>query len=214
MEIYINRDGEQHGPYTLEDARAHLAAGQLQAEDLAWHEGLAEWTTLGELAGAPDAAADPGANVDAPTKSKATLIVRIVLGVVLLTVGVLAGLDHLARGKYLSANEYLDAEYAKSRSASPEEVATELGRKPASHTEENGQVTEIYEWKSPMRIYRIQVVFDVSPGNKNVSIDSLTPKMGWRWGGKIEFENEGAGEGEAVGEEFGGEEEFGAEPGP
>ncbi len=51
MEIHINRDGEQFGPYSLEDVNAYLADGTLLPSDHAWHEALAEWTTLDQIDG-------------------------------------------------------------------------------------------------------------------------------------------------------------------
>ena len=49
MQIYIHRDGQQHGPYSIEQAREYLAAGSLAATDLAWYEGAADWAPLGQL---------------------------------------------------------------------------------------------------------------------------------------------------------------------
>lgn len=51
MEIHINRDGEQFGPYSLDDVNAYLADGTLLPSDQAWHEALAEWTTLDQIEG-------------------------------------------------------------------------------------------------------------------------------------------------------------------
>jgi Predicted membrane protein/domain len=49
MEIWIGRDGERHGPYKEEDVRAWLRSGQVSRDDLAWHEGLADWQPLSAL---------------------------------------------------------------------------------------------------------------------------------------------------------------------
>lgn len=51
MDIYITRDGQEYGPYTLEDVSAHLINGDLNENDLAWHEGLKAWTPLRVLIG-------------------------------------------------------------------------------------------------------------------------------------------------------------------
>ena len=51
MEIYIHRDGQQQGPYTLEQVNTFLAEGSLQATDLAFHEGLADWVPLSQVSG-------------------------------------------------------------------------------------------------------------------------------------------------------------------
>tara|TARA_Y100001934_G_scaffold270834_1_gene356363 strand:+ start:128 stop:1909 length:1782 start_codon:yes stop_codon:yes gene_type:complete len=49
MNIHISRDGQQFGPYTLEDAQAHLASGSLLPHDLAWVDGATEWRPLSEV---------------------------------------------------------------------------------------------------------------------------------------------------------------------
>ena len=49
MNIHISRDGQQFGPYTLEDAQAHLASGSLLPHDWALEEGGTEWRPLSEV---------------------------------------------------------------------------------------------------------------------------------------------------------------------
>jgi hypothetical protein len=72
MQITINRDGQQYGPYPIEDAAAHLATGGLLATDWAFMEGMTDWAPLGEVIAAaqaptpvaapvPPAAAQPAA---------------------------------------------------------------------------------------------------------------------------------------------------------
>jgi len=39
MQIYINRDGQQFGPFTIEQVNEGLAAGQLLPTDFAFFEG-------------------------------------------------------------------------------------------------------------------------------------------------------------------------------
>jgi uncharacterized protein (TIGR00266 family) len=57
MEITVHRDGEDFGPYSLEEVQQYLASGQLNPTDLAIHSGLSDWVTLAELAGAGPAPA-------------------------------------------------------------------------------------------------------------------------------------------------------------
>ena len=57
MQIYIHREGQQFGPYSVEEAKEHLAAGSLRAADMAWHEGMADWMPLAQLEGMAPAAA-------------------------------------------------------------------------------------------------------------------------------------------------------------
>ena len=49
MQIYISRDGEQNGPYSIEDVNTYLKDGTLLPTDLACQEGLDEWVPLDEI---------------------------------------------------------------------------------------------------------------------------------------------------------------------
>ena len=49
MQIYISRNDEQFGPYSEADVRQYLASGELSPDDLAWHEGQAEWQQLSTI---------------------------------------------------------------------------------------------------------------------------------------------------------------------
>ena len=51
MQITINRAGDNHGPYSLEQARELLANGTLQETDLAHYEGAADWLPLKDVPG-------------------------------------------------------------------------------------------------------------------------------------------------------------------
>jgi|GEM_PF-12483 len=51
MQIYIYRDNQQLGPYSIEEIKAYLTDGKVQAEDFAWHEGLTEWIPLSQVPG-------------------------------------------------------------------------------------------------------------------------------------------------------------------
>ncbi len=55
MQIHIDKDGQQYGPYTLDQVNEYLAQGSLQATDPAWHEGMADWCPLNQIAGVVDA---------------------------------------------------------------------------------------------------------------------------------------------------------------
>ncbi len=61
MEITINRDGENYGPFPEEKVRQLVAEGQLSADNLAFVEGMTEWKPLGEvLASSATPAVSPG----------------------------------------------------------------------------------------------------------------------------------------------------------
>lgn len=49
MQIYLARNNQQAGPYSLEEVNNMLAQQQVLLTDLAWHEGMLEWKPLGEL---------------------------------------------------------------------------------------------------------------------------------------------------------------------
>ena len=68
MQVTINRDGQQYGPYPIEDAAAHLATGGLLPTDWAWAEGMTEWAPLDQVVAAMQAPAP----VAAPAQPVAT----------------------------------------------------------------------------------------------------------------------------------------------
>ena len=51
MSVYIQREGQQYGPYPQEDIQGHLASGTLLPTDMAWQEGMADWVPLSEFPG-------------------------------------------------------------------------------------------------------------------------------------------------------------------
>jgi hypothetical protein len=65
MNIHVMRDGQQFGPYTLEDVNAALAQGTLLPADQAWYEGAPDWMLLTQVPGviSPGAAPVPAAAV-------------------------------------------------------------------------------------------------------------------------------------------------------
>ena len=51
MTLYVARNEQRFGPYTLAEAQNLLTAGTLRATDLAWYEGLAAWIPLHQVPG-------------------------------------------------------------------------------------------------------------------------------------------------------------------
>ena len=49
MQIYLARNNEQAGPYSLEQLNNMLANQQVLLTDLVWHQGMQHWKPLGEL---------------------------------------------------------------------------------------------------------------------------------------------------------------------
>ena len=65
MRLWINKNGAQMGPYSLEDARALVLSGQLAAGDWAWTEGAPQWVALKDVPGFSAPAASPAPAVPA-----------------------------------------------------------------------------------------------------------------------------------------------------
>ena len=56
MNLLVNRDGRQLGPYSLDQACKLLAEGKLHSWDLCWPDGAREWVTLDSIEGVTDKA--------------------------------------------------------------------------------------------------------------------------------------------------------------
>ena len=59
MMIHVMRDGQQFGPYTLEDVNAYLTQGTLLPTDQAWYEGAPDWMLLTQVPGVLSPGAAP-----------------------------------------------------------------------------------------------------------------------------------------------------------
>ena len=95
MQIYIERGGATHGPYSLEQVQELLATGALLAVDNAWHEGLAGWMPLGQVVDMAanetvPASAPPATMTTATAQGKKMRMVGLIIG--LAGVGCVAGL--------------------------------------------------------------------------------------------------------------------------
>ena len=51
MQIHVARDGQRLGPFSIEEVRARLSAGEIRPTDLAWSEGRADWVPLASFPG-------------------------------------------------------------------------------------------------------------------------------------------------------------------
>lgn len=59
IQLYIHRDGQQFGPYTIAVTQKHLRDGTLAPSDLAWYEGAADWMPLSTIPGISAVATRP-----------------------------------------------------------------------------------------------------------------------------------------------------------
>jgi hypothetical protein len=74
MQIYVGKNGQQLGPFSLEEVNRKLADGTFAASDLAWYEGAAGWAPLSSVAGVviPPAPAATPAPAPAPAPAPVT----------------------------------------------------------------------------------------------------------------------------------------------
>jgi hypothetical protein len=89
VQIFIQHQGQQTGPFPLEQVQAGLAAGTYQLSDLAWHEGAAEWQPLGTIPGV-SSAGPPG--LPPVPQTSALAVWSLILGILSF---VLAGLSSI-----------------------------------------------------------------------------------------------------------------------
>lgn len=66
MQIIVNRDGQQYGPYPLEEVVGHLASGALLPTDWAFTEGMTDWAPLADVMASLQAPAPAPAPQPAP----------------------------------------------------------------------------------------------------------------------------------------------------
>src|SRR2546423_14206983 len=73
MQIYVGKNGQQLGPFSLEEVNRKLADGTFVGTDLAWYEGAAGWAPLSSVAGVviPQAPSSTPAPSPAPTPAPA-----------------------------------------------------------------------------------------------------------------------------------------------
>jgi hypothetical protein len=68
MQIFVGKNGQQLGPFSLEEINRKLADGTFAGTDLGWYEGAAGWAALSSIAGVVvPAPAAPAAPAPAPT---------------------------------------------------------------------------------------------------------------------------------------------------
>ncbi len=65
MQIFIHRNGQQAGPFSVEEIRDMLAARSIAPTDPGWHEGLTDWQPLNKILPIP---AQTPATVPPPLK--------------------------------------------------------------------------------------------------------------------------------------------------
>ena len=59
MNLYVSRNGQTFGPYTVEQTKAFLDSNQLLSTDYALIEGTTEWKSLPEVLSSSSAPSEP-----------------------------------------------------------------------------------------------------------------------------------------------------------
>ncbi len=98
MKIFVHKDGQQHGPLTLEELRTSVSSGAFSASDLCWHTGLEGWQPASALLDPqPPPLAGSGASHGAKTDPLS--IWSLVLGILSwLCLSLLAGIPAIICG--------------------------------------------------------------------------------------------------------------------
>lgn len=114
MQYFVEIDGQQAGPFTLDEVRAKLAQGEITESNLAWREGLNEWAPVNDVIQAAPPSLPPQqptgpAPIARPPSTSGLAIASLILGCLgFITLG-LTGLaaiicGHIARSKIRKSN--------------------------------------------------------------------------------------------------------------
>jgi hypothetical protein len=92
VKIYVTKNGNRLGPYTIEEAQTLRASGQISGTDWAWYEGIPDWIPLSQIPGMfSAAAATPALNMPppppAPQADSLLLVKRLATAAVLFVIG-------------------------------------------------------------------------------------------------------------------------------
>ncbi len=47
--VYLERDGQQFGPFSIEEAKRYILEGRFGAQDLGWIDGMQEWLSVAQI---------------------------------------------------------------------------------------------------------------------------------------------------------------------
>ncbi len=135
MLIHIQRDGQQFGPYTLEDLNQYLADGSLLPSDLAWYEGVSDWIHMNQVLGVvmplSDFHSSGKASVSAASSHSLSgskkIMIGASIGVLVAGIGLTFGMGWVGGEESGSAN----------KTSNQSELLTEAGSSDSSSKEGN-----------------------------------------------------------------------------
>lgn len=155
----IAREGEQSGPYTLEQIRQMQADGQLLPSDIAWTEGQEDWLPISQIV---DVAAPPPPppQASATPKSKRGVVVWIVRGIVLTILVasiVLLIFDVRAKGQRQKVFETINDMESQVQLGKVREIT---GRDYVDKKEEGDITIVTYSWRGGLRKHLLVIRYD------------------------------------------------------
>ncbi len=141
MLIHIQRDGQQFGPYTLEDLNQYLADGSLLPTDLVWYEGASDWVHMNQvpgvvmpLSGFPSSGKESVSAVSSHSLSgRKKIMIGASVGVLVAGIGLAFGMGWVGGGESGSAN----------KTSNQAEPLTEAGSSDSSPKEGNIYFSEV-----------------------------------------------------------------------
>lgn len=77
MQIHIHRDGQDFGPYTIDQVNQYLLDGTIVPTDMAWADGFPDWTPLPKVPGVVIPAGAAGAGTAAGGGKKTVMMISI-----------------------------------------------------------------------------------------------------------------------------------------
>jgi hypothetical protein len=66
QQIFIAKEGQQHGPYTLAEVKQHLQTGRFSLDDLGWFDGAPAWIPLHQVPGVTSGTRPPAIPANVP----------------------------------------------------------------------------------------------------------------------------------------------------
>ena len=78
MKIYLNREGKNSGPYSTEEIQGLIRTGEIHENDLAWREGMPDWTTVKAIV--PDKPSVPLPNIPPKKTDRTAALIALCAG--------------------------------------------------------------------------------------------------------------------------------------
>ena len=152
----IAREGEQSGPYTLDQIRQMQADGQLLPSDIAWTDGQEDWLPISQIV----VVAAPPPQVSTAPKAKRGVvgwIVRAIVLVIFVASIVLLIFDVRAKGQRQKVFETINDMESQVQLGKVREI---IGRDYVDKKEEGDITIVTYSWRGGLRKHLLVIRYD------------------------------------------------------